>query len=99
MASCLLHRFFDAIRSRRPSGTARERGDESPTSGAVAEESNRRFVMLSWALVFLVLALVAAVFGFGGVAAGAAGIAKILFFLFLIVFVVSLIMNFTRRAV
>ncbi len=53
-------------------------------------------IMLSWALTFLVLALVAALFGFGGIAAGAAGIAKILFFLFLVLFAVSLIANVTR---
>jgi len=32
--------------------------------------------MLRWALIFLVVALIAAVFGFGGIAAGAASIAK-----------------------
>jgi uncharacterized membrane protein YtjA (UPF0391 family) len=47
--------------------------------------------MLSWAIAFFIIAIIAAVFGFGGIAAGAAGIAKILFFLFLIAFVVSLI--------
>ncbi|MGA8154016.1 MAG: DUF1328 family protein [Terriglobales bacterium] len=36
--------------------------------------------MLYWALVFLVVALVAAIFGFGGIALAAAGIAKFLFF-------------------
>jgi uncharacterized membrane protein YtjA (UPF0391 family) len=46
--------------------------------------------VLSWALVFLVLSLVAAVFGFGGIAASAAGVAKFLFFLFLVLFVLSL---------
>ena len=39
--------------------------------------------MLSWALTFFVIAIIAAVFGFGGIAASAAGIAKVLFFLFL----------------
>ena len=53
-------------------------------------------IMLSWALTFLVLALIAALFGFGGIAAGAASIAKILFFLFLVLFVVSLIGNTIR---
>ncbi len=53
--------------------------------------------MLSWALTFLVLALVAALFGFGNIAAGAAGIAKILFVIFLVMFVVSLIMGGVRR--
>ena len=54
--------------------------------------------MLGWALLFFILALVAAVFGFGGIATGLAGIAKILFFVFLVVFVASLILNFSRRA-
>lgn len=47
--------------------------------------------MLRWAVIFLIIALIAAVFGFGGIADTAAGIAKILFFVFLIVFIVSLI--------
>ncbi|MBN8627191.1 MAG: DUF1328 domain-containing protein, partial [Planctomycetes bacterium] len=38
--------------------------------------------MLSWALTFLVIALIAAALGFGGIAGTAAGIAKIVFFLF-----------------
>ena len=33
--------------------------------------------MLYWALVFLVVALIAAIFGFGGIAGAAAGIAKL----------------------
>lgn len=53
-------------------------------------------IMLSWALTFFVLALVAAVLGFGGIAAGAASIGKVLFFLFLVLFVVSLFMNTVR---
>ncbi len=52
--------------------------------------------MLSWALSFLVLALIAALFGFGAIASSAAGIAKILFFLFLVMFIVSLMMNAVR---
>ena len=36
--------------------------------------------MLHYAVVFFIIALIAAVFGFGGIAAGAVGIAKILFF-------------------
>ena len=52
--------------------------------------------MLSWAIAFFIIAIVAAVFGFGGIASGAAGIAKVLFFLFLIAFVVSLVMGLMR---
>jgi len=42
--------------------------------------------MLSWALVFLVIAIIAAIFGFGGIAATSAGIAKLLFFVLLVIF-------------
>jgi uncharacterized membrane protein YtjA (UPF0391 family) len=47
--------------------------------------------MLSWALLFLVIALIAALFGFTGVAGTSMVAAKILFFVFLVLFVVSLI--------
>lgn len=45
--------------------------------------------MLHFAVVFFVIALVAALFGFGGVTAGAVGIAKVLFFVFLVLAVVT----------
>jgi len=47
--------------------------------------------LLRWALLFLVIALIAAVFGFGGVAEGATDIARVLFFVFVVVFVLLLI--------
>jgi uncharacterized membrane protein YtjA (UPF0391 family) len=50
--------------------------------------------LLGWAVIFLIVALIAAAFGFGGVASASTQIAKILFFIFLVVFVVLLIMNF-----
>jgi uncharacterized membrane protein YtjA (UPF0391 family) len=50
-------------------------------------------IMLRWALIFLVVALVAALFGFTGIAAAAAGIAKFLFFLFLVMCLVFLIIG------
>jgi uncharacterized membrane protein YtjA (UPF0391 family) len=53
--------------------------------------------MLYWAVVFLVIALVAALFGFGGIASAAVGIAKFLFFLFVVIFVVLLVMGLMRR--
>lgn len=45
--------------------------------------------MLHYAIVFLVVALIAGFLGFGMIAGTAAGIAKILFFVFLILAVVS----------
>lgn len=53
--------------------------------------------MLYWAVVFFIIAIVAAVFGFGGVAAGATSIAQMLFGLFLLIAVVSLILGLVRR--
>lgn len=49
--------------------------------------------MLRWAIVFLVLALIAGLLGFGWIANLSFDIAKILFFIFIILFVVALIMN------
>jgi uncharacterized membrane protein YtjA (UPF0391 family) len=54
--------------------------------------------MLRWALIFFVVALIAAVFGFLGIAAAAVGIARILFFIFLVLFLVSLVGGLLRRA-
>ena len=45
--------------------------------------------MLSWALTFLIIALIAALLGFGGIAGSAAWIAQVLFVLFIILFLVS----------
>lgn len=53
--------------------------------------------MLHYAVVFLVIALIAAVFGFGGIAAGAVGIAKVLFVVFLIMAVVSFLFGILRK--
>ena len=55
--------------------------------------------MLSWALTFLIIALIAAVLGFGGIAGAATGIAKILFFAFLVLFLVSLVLPRLRSNV
>lgn len=58
----------------------------------------RNRIMLSWALTFFILAIVAAIFGFGGIAAGAQSIAQVLFLLFVVMFVVSLITGQLRRS-
>lgn len=49
--------------------------------------------MLHYALVFLVLGLVAGLLGFTGIAGASIGIAKVLFFVFIAVFVVMLLMG------
>jgi uncharacterized membrane protein YtjA (UPF0391 family) len=52
--------------------------------------------MLSWALVFLVVALIAGILGFTSIAGTAIGIAQILFFVFLVLFVVSAVVHMVR---
>jgi uncharacterized membrane protein YtjA (UPF0391 family) len=59
-------------------------------AGAVKEG-----IMLYWAVVFLVVAIIAGIFGFTGIAGTSIWIAKILFFVFIALFVVSLL--FGRR--
>jgi uncharacterized membrane protein YtjA (UPF0391 family) len=59
--------------------------------------SSKESTMLYWALMFLVIALVAAVFGFGGIASTAAGMAQILFVIALVLFIISLFAGFLRR--
>jgi len=49
--------------------------------------------MLRWAVIFLIIALVAALFGFTDIAAASAGIAKVLFGLFLILFLGALVLG------
>ena len=53
--------------------------------------------MLHYAVVFLIIALVAAIFGFGGIASSAVGIAKILFFVFLVMAVISFVLGLLKR--
>jgi uncharacterized membrane protein YtjA (UPF0391 family) len=53
--------------------------------------------MLYYALVFLVVALVAGLLGFGFVAFAAAELARICFFVFVVLFLVSLLTHFFRR--
>jgi uncharacterized membrane protein YtjA (UPF0391 family) len=55
--------------------------------------------MLHYAIVFLIVAIVAAFFGFGMAVSAFAGIAKLLFYLFLIGFAVTLVMHYSRRRV
>lgn len=54
--------------------------------------------LLHYAIVFLVVALVAAFLGFGGVAGTAMDGARILFWVAIVLFVVSLIAGVIRRA-
>ena len=54
--------------------------------------------MLYWAVVFLIIAIVAAILGFGVIGGVAATIAKVLFIVFLILLVLSLIFGWRGGA-
>ena len=53
--------------------------------------------MLHYAVVFFVIALVAAVFGFGGIAASAVTIGKVLFVVFAVLAVASFLFGMLKR--
>ena len=56
--------------------------------------------MLRWAILFLIVGLLAGLLGFGGIAGASFAIAKTLFFIFMVIFLVLLIAGLTvaRRA-
>jgi uncharacterized membrane protein YtjA (UPF0391 family) len=62
-----------------------------------AEDSVGNFGLLHYAIIFLVVALVAAAVGFGGVAGVAMEGARLLFWIFIVLFVVSLVASLLRR--
>jgi uncharacterized membrane protein YtjA (UPF0391 family) len=49
--------------------------------------------MLKWAVVFLLIAIVAGIFGFSGVEEASASIAKILFGIFMVLFVGAVVIG------
>lgn len=62
-----------------------------PASGPAPET-----LMLHYAVVFFVIALIAALFGFGGIAASAAGIAQLLFLIFIVLAVATFVVDLLR---
>ena len=74
---------------KRTAPTSRPRVRGSPPGGGAS--------MFAWAVVVLVLALVAAVFGFGGIAEAAAGSAKGLVLLLGLIFVILVVLGMRGR--
>src|SRR5437764_13771661 len=84
--SAKLVQVLDPVRKKHPAHNASHTFERK---GGVEE-------MLRYALIFLVIAIIAGILGFGAVAGAAAGIAKILFGVFLVLFLVGLIMHLSR---
>jgi uncharacterized membrane protein YtjA (UPF0391 family) len=79
----------DPSQAIRPPGSARDKRNPQLSKG-------KDIAMLSWAITFLVVALIAGLMGFGLVGGMAYSAAKICFFVFLVLFVISLLAG--RRA-
>jgi uncharacterized membrane protein YtjA (UPF0391 family) len=70
-----------------------EAGEGPPIAGAnVAELA---MTILKWALIFLLVSIVAGVLGFTGISAASADIARFLFYVFVVIFLVLLILGLT----
>jgi len=51
--------------------------------------------MIKWALIFLVVGVIAGILGFGGIAGASFAVAKILFFIAVAIFVILLALGLT----
>jgi uncharacterized membrane protein YtjA (UPF0391 family) len=51
--------------------------------------------ILKWALIMLIVSLVAALFGFTDLSAASADVARVLFYMFLVIFAVLLVLGLT----
>jgi uncharacterized membrane protein YtjA (UPF0391 family) len=52
-----------------------------------------------WAVVFLIIAIIAGIFGFGGAEATAFSAAHLIFYIAIVLLIISLILGFLRRGV
>jgi uncharacterized membrane protein YtjA (UPF0391 family) len=77
---------------------ADRKASDNPKSRARSARLKRSIAMLHYAVVFFVIALIAALFGFGGIAASAAGIGKILFIVFAVLAVASFLFGLMRKS-
>jgi uncharacterized membrane protein YtjA (UPF0391 family) len=82
----------------QPIAAAAPPGEDELVNSAAPRRPPGVQIMLHYAVVFFVIALIAALFGFGGIAAGAAGIAKILFVVFIILAVATFLFGRNRGA-
>src|SRR3954454_14702249 len=65
------------------------RGRDAAKAGGAA------MTILKWALIFLVVSIIAGILGFTGISAASADIARFLFYVFVVIFLVLLILGLT----
>jgi uncharacterized membrane protein YtjA (UPF0391 family) len=51
--------------------------------------------LLKWALIFLVVSIIAGLLGFTGISAASADVARVLFYIFVVIFLVLLVLGLT----
>jgi uncharacterized membrane protein YtjA (UPF0391 family) len=81
-------------------GTATQNVDKATASASTQPYRQSTLLegfMLRYAVIFFIIAIIAAFFGFGGIASGATEIAKILFFIFIVIFLATLLLGVFRR--
>jgi uncharacterized membrane protein YtjA (UPF0391 family) len=89
-----------ALSYKRSGGRLAEKTGRVSYSGSIATAvvaPNQEPVMLHYAVVFFIIALIAAVLGFGGLAAGAASIGKVLFVIFIVMALVTIVADLVRK--
>jgi uncharacterized membrane protein YtjA (UPF0391 family) len=64
----------------------------APYAVSLNASSTEVKTMLKWALIFLVISVVAGLFGFTGISAAAGGIARILFFIAIVIFLIFVVL-------
>jgi uncharacterized membrane protein YtjA (UPF0391 family) len=74
-------------------GGGRYRGHGRPRKARGDEEW--AMTILKWALIFLVVSIIAGLLGFTGISAASADIARFLFYVFVVIFLVLLILGLT----
>jgi uncharacterized membrane protein YtjA (UPF0391 family) len=85
---------FDAHLDDRWFGT--QSGPEA--FGRLQTAQRQENIMFSWAIAFLIIALIAGALGFGVVAGTAFAAAKIIFVVALLAFLISAVLGLTRRS-
>jgi uncharacterized membrane protein YtjA (UPF0391 family) len=98
---------FSKANRREPillSGTGFAREPAAQLAVRIGELDGRRYwpkvpehamTILKWALIFLVVSIIAGLLGFTGISAASADIARFLFYVFAVIFLVLLILGLT----
>jgi uncharacterized membrane protein YtjA (UPF0391 family) len=89
--------FIDTKSDLQEPALPRVKTNDGTKIGPFGYQPRKELVMslLKWALIFLLISLVAALFGFTGISVATADIARILFFIFVVIFLVLLVLGLT----